>query len=88
VPGLYENLMAPAQQPQSLWQGLEQPLFNPQVGSDLLSQMFAKQQQQRDPRAFMPTIDPGQTWGGKDRNNIHPYDVQVSRTSTLPPEPI
>lgn len=88
--GLYEALMAAAvpQQPLSLWQGISQPLSPPQVGSDPLSQMIAKQQQQRDPRAFMPTIDPGQTWGGRDRNNILPYDVQMGRTYMQPPENI
>ena len=42
VAGLYENLMMPQQQPQSLWQGISQPLVPPQVGNDPLSQMLAR----------------------------------------------
>jgi hypothetical protein len=78
------------QQPQSLWQGISQGDSSPVMNGNMspIAQMLAKQQVQQDPRAFMPTIDPGRTWGGRDSNNVHPYDVQVSRTNALPPENI
>ena len=93
--GLYENLMGALQtipqQPQSLWQGIAQPLVPQQAPAgdpSPLAQMMIMQQRRNDPRAFMPTIDPGVTWGNHDRNNVRDYDVQVSRTSILPPENI
>lgn len=90
----YQALMgalAQQQQPQSMWQGLGQsndPAQQVPNGASPLPQMMAKQQMQQDPRAFMPTINPGRTWNGRDANNVHPYDVQVSRTNVLPPENI
>lgn len=90
--GLYESLMGDApQQPQTLWQGINQGDGIPQAvpgNPSTIPQMALKQLLQQDPRAFMPTIDPGRTWGNRDRNNVHPYDVQVARTYVQPPENI
>jgi hypothetical protein len=81
-------LGALTQQPQSLWQGLEQTIDPQQSSANMspLGQMQIKQQQLQDPRAFMPTINPGRTWGGRDKNNLSPLDVQMGRTYGLPQE--
>lgn len=80
--------MTPVQQiPQGLWNGLfqdAQPLA-PQ-GQSLLPLMLEKQKQQQDPRLYMREINPGVTWGGRDRNAIQPDDLMQMYFSPMTPE--
>jgi hypothetical protein len=64
--------------PPSLWEGLfQQPQAAPMpsAGLSLLPQMFEKQRQDMTPKTIDREINPGITWGGKDRNAIMPNDL-------------
>lgn len=86
MPDYYQALMAamPQQQqsPQPLWDGIDQAAQVP--NGDLLAMMRAKQAQQKD-RLYMRELNPGVTWGGRDKNAIQPDDVM--QTNSLPPSP-
>lgn len=85
----YQGLVgAPVQQPpQSLWNGLQAPQA-PNVDPSMLAMMLAKQRQMQDPQSRMPELNPGQTWGGRDRNAIQPDDATQSRFFPQMPDSI
>jgi hypothetical protein len=58
-----------------------QQLLWPDAAS-LLSEMQAEHAKRIDPRLYMREINPGTTWGGRDRNAIRPDDVMQSYFST------
>jgi len=74
--------------PQSLWNGLFQGQATPPPGNandpSLLAMMLQKQHQQQDPRLFLREINPGATWGGRDRNAIQPNDLMQLYFSPAP----
>lgn len=87
----YQNLVGGlAPPPQSLWDGLSQPAPQAPPVNDpsMLAMMRAKQAAQQDPRVFMREINPGMTWGGRDRNAIQPNDVMQSYFMSPSPESI
>lgn len=81
---LVSALAPQVQSPTPLMDGLSGAV----PSTDLLAMMRAKQAQQQDPRVFMREINPGQTWGGQDRNAITPDNVMQSYYNPPPPEPI
>lgn len=65
---------------------LQQQPIAPDLSLSLLGQMLQHQDNLYSPRAFMREINPGVTWGGRDKNAIQPNDVMQSRTYVQPPE--
>jgi hypothetical protein len=71
--------------PQSLWNGLFQAPEAPAIDPSL-SAMMQLHQQRMDPRLFLREINPGATWGGRDRNAMQPNDLMQMYFSPTPSE--
>jgi hypothetical protein len=79
-------MMAP---PQTMWQGLSNPQaklppIDPNDPSGL-AMMREKQAQQGENLSTMREINPGLTWGGRDRNAVQPNDVMQTYFSRSSP---
>ena len=86
---LVNGLMMAPPPPQSMWQGLSNPQgqlppIDPNDPS-MLAMMREKQIQQGEALSTMREINPGMTWGGRDRNAIQPNDIMQSYFSQQPP---
>lgn len=76
---LINSLMMAPPPPQSTWQGLSNPQaqlppINPNDPS-MLGVMREKQALQGENLSTMREINPGASWGGRDRNAVQPDDV-------------
>lgn len=75
-----------AQIPQQLWNGLF-PTQQPQVNNlSPFQQMLEMHQQRTGPQFVSREIDPGRTWGGRDRNAIDPQALMQMYFAQRPPE--